>query len=142
MYLIDTMVLSERSKTKAVPAVLDWLQTIEPQDIFISVVTIGEIQRGIHKLERQEGRPASRHRNWLDSTLQQYATQILPITLDVARRWGALTFDMKRTDPDLLIAATALEHDLILVTRNVRHFEPTGVRLFNPYGTQGPALER
>lgn len=133
MYLIDTMVLSERSKAKAAPSVLDWLHTIELQHIFISVVTIGEIQRGIHKLERQEGRPASRHRSWLDATLHQYATQILPITLDIARRWGPLTFEMKRTDPDLLIAATALEHDLTLVTRNVRHFEPTGVKLFNPY---------
>lgn len=139
-YLIDTMVLSEQSKAKAGQAVRGWLQTIDLQDIFISVVTIGEIQRGIHRLERL--RPASRHRSWLDSTLQQYATQLLPITLDVARRWGALTFDMKRTDPDLLIAATALEYDLTLVTRNVRHFEPTGVKLFNPYGAQGAAPER
>ena len=138
MHLVDTMVLSERSKAKAAPAVLEWLHAVELQDIFISVMTIGEIQRGIHKLERQQGRAASRYRRWLDATLQQYATQILPVTLDIARCWGPLTFDMKRADPDLVIAATAIEHDLVLVTRDVRRFEPTGVKLFNPYGAPSP----
>jgi predicted nucleic acid-binding protein len=133
VYLIDTMVLSERSKARPVVAVLKWLQSIELEHVFISVVTIGEIQRGIHKLEQQEGRSAARHRNWLDATLGYYSGQILPVTLDISRRWGPLSHDMRRTDPDLLIAATALEHDLTLATRNVRLFEPTGVRLFNPY---------
>ncbi|MBX3569051.1 MAG: type II toxin-antitoxin system VapC family toxin [Rhizobiaceae bacterium] len=133
MFLVDTMVLSERSKAHAVPKVLDWLQSIKLDRIFISVVTIGEIQRGIRKLEQLEGRSATRHRNWLAVTLNQYSAQILPVTLDIARRWGPLSYDMRRTDPDPLIAATALEHDLTLVTRNVRHFEPTGVRLFDPY---------
>lgn len=133
MYLIDTMVLSERSKAKPFASVLDWLQSIELEHIFISVMTIGEIQRGIHKLELQEGRTAAKHRNWLDATLGHYSGQILPVTLEISRRWGPLSHDMRRTDPDLLIAATALEHDLTLATRNVRHFEPTGVKLFNPY---------
>jgi predicted nucleic acid-binding protein len=133
MYLIDTMVVSERSKEAASRGVEDWLQSIKLEDVFISVVTIGEIQRGIYKLEVLEGLPARRHRTWLDRTLLEYAGRILPITLDVARRWGPLTYDMRHTNPDLLIAATALEHDLTLVTRNVRHFQPTGAKLFNPY---------
>lgn len=133
MYLIDTMVVSERSKEAASKGVQDWLQSVKFKDVFISVVTIGEIQRGIHKLEMLEGRPARRHRAWLDQTLLEYSGRILPITLDIAKRWGPLTHDMRHTNPDLFIAATALEHDLTLVTRNLRHFEPTGAKLFNPY---------
>ena len=133
MYLIDTMVVSERSKATASQSVLNWLQSIKLEDAFLSVVTVGEIQRGIHKLETLERRPAKRHRSWLDQTLLEYSGRILPVTLDIARRWGPLTYDMRHTNPDLLIAATALEHDLTLVTRNIRHFEPTGARLFNPY---------
>ncbi len=133
MYLVDTMVLSERSKARAALPVLEWLRSVSREQIFISVVTIGEIERGIHKLERREVHPATRHRDWLDATIGEYGPQILPITLAVARRWGPLTHQMRRSDPDLLIAATALEHDLTLVTRNVRHFEPAGVRLLDPY---------
>ncbi len=133
MYLVDTMVLSERSKARAAPQVLDWLRSVSREQVFVSVVRIGEIERGIHKLERREARPATRHKDWLNATLGEYGPQILPITLAVARRWGPLTHRMGRSDPDLLIAATALEHGLTLVTRNVRHFEPTGVKLLDPY---------
>ena len=133
MYLLDTMVISEGSKGSPTKSVRAWVSEQQPVDLFLSAVTIGEIQRGIHRLEKLERRPAQRHRDWLEKTLRDYEGRILPFTLATSLIWGPLTFDVKRVDADVLIAATALEHDLTLVTRNVRHFEATGVKLFNPY---------
>lgn len=133
MYLIDTMVLSERSKASADRNAIGWLETLGDEQDFLSVVTIGEIERGIHKLEKREGRSATRHRRWLETTLTRYGERILPITIDIARRWGELSHRAGNANVDLLIAATALEHDLTVVTRNTRHFAPTGVRVLNPY---------
>ena len=134
MFLIDTMVISERSKARGNKAVLQWLDTAHTESAFLSVVTISEIERGIAKFEKREGQLADRHRNWLATTLAAYSERVLPITVEIARRWGRLSHDLGHVEPDLMIAATALEHDLTVVTRNIRHFEPTGVKLFNPYG--------
>ena len=127
MFLIDTMVISERSKAKADQNALDWLEGLADERDFLSVVTIGEIERGIHKLETR------RHRRWLETTLVNFGSRILPITLDIARRWGELSQKLGNADADLFIAATALEHDLTIATRNIRHFEPTGAKVLNPY---------
>ena len=135
MYLIDTMVLSERSKGWGNPAVINWLDGIRFEDAYVSVITIGEIQRGIRKIELQEKARAERHLFWLEETLSAYGKRVLPVTTDIARRWGSLTYDLRNANADLLIAATALEHDLTVVTRNTRHFEPTGAKLLNPYET-------
>lgn len=133
MYLLDTMVVSERSKSQSHRQVLVWIENCQWENVYVSVVTIGEIERGIRKLERREGQQAARYRSWLETTLSDFAGRVLPISLDIARRWGQLSHDLRSVNPDLLIAATALEHDLTFVTRNVRHFEPTGVKLLNPY---------
>lgn len=71
--------------------------------------------------------------DWAIETRREFRDRTLAVTIDVAMRWGELYMRLKRRDTDLLIAATALEHDLTVVTRNIRHFEPTGVKLFNPY---------
>lgn len=135
MYLIDTMVLSERSKAQANPAVINWLDSVRFDDGYISVITIGEVQRGIRKFGVGEKDRADRHLLWLENTLLAYGKRVLPVTTAIARRWGSLTYDLKNANADLLIAATALEHDLTVVTRNTRHFEPTGAKLLNPYET-------
>lgn len=135
MFLIDTVVVSESFKHKPDPAVLQWLQSVSPPLLFISVVTAGELQRGIHKLQMVEGRPPERFIRWAADTINHYGERVLPITIPIARRWGELSYRLRNTNPDLFIAATALEHDLTVVTRNVRHFGPAGVKLLNPYAS-------
>jgi toxin FitB len=127
------MVVSERSKVNGDRHALAWLENVEQAQDFLSVITLGENKRGIHKLEQREGKPAERHRLWLDKTVSIYEGRILPNTAAMAQRWGELSFRLGNVNPDLFIAATALEHDLTVVTRNTRRFEPTGAKLLNPY---------
>lgn len=132
-YLLDTMVLSEGFKRRPDQKVLEFLTRAPESDLRISVVSIGEVSRGVRKLEAQNRAEAALFEEWLLQTIADYQDRTLPLTTAIMRRWGPLTYDLRHTNPDTLLAATALEHDLTLVTRNVRHFEPTGVRLFNPY---------
>jgi predicted nucleic acid-binding protein len=99
----------------------------------LSVVTIGEVERGIAKQQRLDPAFAQRLADWLDGTLRYYATRILAVDLGTARRWGRLSDTYGHAGADILIAATAIEHGLAVVTRNVRHFEGTGVALVNPF---------
>ncbi|MCO6049078.1 type II toxin-antitoxin system VapC family toxin [Mesorhizobium sp. RP14(2022)] len=138
MFLFDTVVVSESFKTQPNTQVLAWLRSVPSAHVFISVVTAGELQRGIQKLEALEKRRPERFIKWAAETIGHYGDRVLPITVPIARRWGDLSFRLGNTNPDLLIAATALEHDLTVVTRNSRHFEPTGVKLLNPYLSEGP----
>lgn len=132
-YLLDTMVVSEPMKNRPDPAVLTWLRAVANEELFLSVLSVGEIVRGIRKIEVVEQMPARRYRAGLQTIIDDFGERIVPIGLDIMRRWGDLSFRLKHTNPDLLIAATALVHDLTIVTRNARHFEPTGAKLFNPY---------
>ena len=106
-----------------------------PTDLYLSVVTIGEVEKGIAKQQRRDPAFAERLADWLDGVLRYYATRILAVDLNVARRWGRLADAHGHAGADLLIAATAIEHGLAVVTRNVRHFEGTGVPLVNPFRT-------
>lgn len=133
MYLLDTMVVSEGFKRHLHPAVAKWMERSRSDVAFISTISIGEVERGIRKVEIVDPERSDRYRSWLEDTLRQYASRLLPVSTDIARRWGRLSHDLRHANPNLLIAATALEHDLTIVTRNIRHFEPTGVKLFNPY---------
>ncbi len=132
MFILDTMVVSEGFKLRPSPTVVPWLNRTEPASLFVSVLTFGEIEAGIEKKRRSDG-AFDRLEEWLEGTRIRYEDRTLPITTSIAMRWGRLHMSLQRKDPDLLIAATALEHDLAVVTRNVRHFEPTGVKLLNPY---------
>ena len=133
MLLLDTRVLSETFKPRPHPSVLSWLEANRNSSIHISVLSVGEITRGIRKLEPTAGRRAEEYRNWLETVLTDYEGRILPITVEIMQVWGSLTYELKNTNPELLIAATALEHDLTVVTRNTRHFAATGAKLLNPY---------
>jgi toxin FitB len=132
VYLLDTMVLSELRKRQRNPRLVAWLKNTRPVDLYLSVVTIGEVERGIAKQHRLDPAFAARLTVWLDATLRHYEGRIVPVDIAVARRWGQLADAHNYAGADLLIAATALEHGLTVVTRNVRHFAGTGVLLFDP----------
>jgi toxin FitB len=133
MYLLDTVVLSELRKRRIHPGVLRWFESKEPDTLFVSTITIGEIERGIDRQRLRNPMFAEALEAWLDHLLTDYADRILPVTIAVARRWGRLTSRMGHRSADLLIAATALEYAFTVVTRNVRDFAPTGVPIEDPF---------
>ncbi len=133
MFLIDTDVLSALRRRARHPELVRWLQAQRTADLHLSAVTIGEIERGIARQQRRDPSFARELSLWLDRVLAWYGDRILGVDVPTARRWGRLSGDLGHERADLIIAATALEHGLTVVTRNVKHFEPTGVPVFNPY---------
>ncbi len=133
MYLLDTNVVSALRRPDRHPAPTAWLTDQRPSDLYMSVVTIAEIERGIARQISQDSTFARELAAWLERTLAGFADRLLGIDVPTARRWGRLSASLGHNDADLLIAATALEHGLTVVTRNVRHFEPTGVPVLNPF---------
>ena len=132
-YLIDTVVLSELRKKNRSESVVNWFRSTRSVDIFLSVVTIGEIERGIKQQQRNNVEFSLELAKWLDGILLHYTDRILPVSINIARRWGTLSAEIGNSGADILIAATALEHGLSVVTRNQRHFTPTGVPVVNPF---------
>ncbi len=140
MYLIDTNVLSEFIKPSPDPGVIDWVRRAAPRTLFVSAVTAGELRLGM------EAMPLSKRRTELETWLDQgmpkwFSSNLLPVTKKIADRWGRITIQARRrgvtlSTTDGLIAATALEHDLTLVTRNVKDFTGLGVSLLNPWEPQ------
>lgn len=133
MILLDTVVLSELRKSRPSSRVIQWVQRHQDNDFFISVVSLGEVERGIEKKRKSEPEFAQELTQWLENLQRLYADRILPITPHIARKWGLLSAQMGHDGADLLIAATALVHGLTVATRNVRHFEKTKVVLVNPF---------
>ncbi len=132
MFLVDTNALSALRRRERNPAIIRWIESQRTADLHISVITVGEIERGITQQQRHNPDFARDLSAWLDQVLGWYADRILPVDAATARRWGQLSAEIGNDSADLLIAATALEHGLTVVTRNVRHFEPTGVPVFDP----------
>jgi predicted nucleic acid-binding protein len=133
-YLLDTNVLSElRPRPSRHPGVLAWFATVNEDDLFTSVIVLGEIRRGIGKIRASDTAFAARLEAWLTALKADYADRALPIDGAVADVWGA--FDRRRLppEPDGLIAATALRHGMTLVTRNLDHVAGTGVATLNPW---------
>jgi toxin FitB len=134
MYLLDTVVLSELRKTRPAESVLRWIAAQKSEALFLSAITIGEVQRGIALLrKRDEAEFADALDLWLARVLIAYQDRIVPVSVEIARRWGKLSAKLGHDGADLMIAATAIHADLIVVTRNVKHFEPAGVSTFNPF---------
>ena len=127
MFLVDTDVLSALRRRERNPAIVQWMSDPRNTNLYLSVVAIGEMERGIVRQERRDPAFARALAAWLDSVLRLYAERTLAVDLSAARRWGRLSGALGHESADLLIAATALEHGLTVVTRNVRYFEPTGV---------------
>ena len=136
-FLVDTNVLSEAVRTKPEPRVLDWIGTADETLLFLSALTLGEIRKGLALLP--QGKRRTRIETWIDVEVRsRFAGRILPITSAVADRWGLLTAEAKRKGRALatidgLLAATALEYNITIVTRNVRGFRDTHVLLLNPW---------
>ena len=135
MFLLDTVVLSELRKAprQRNRNLVHWINEVSPGDLFVSVLTIGEIERGIERQRRVDPSFAESLAGWLDTVLSAYEARVLPVDIAVARRWGRLSQQIGNKGFDLAIAATALEHGLTVATRNVSDFQPTGVAVFNPF---------
>ena len=134
MFLIDTDVLSALRRRERNPELVRWVAAQRTTDLYLSVVTVGEIERGIAQQQRRDPSFARDLALWLDRVLAWYGDRVLPVDSATARRWGQLSATLGHDSADLLIAATALEHGLSVVTRNVRDFEPTGVSIVRPLG--------
>ena len=132
MFLLDTDVLSALRRPDRTPTIANWLSSRRTVDLHLSVVSIGEIERGIAQQRARDAAFAEALASWLDRVLRLYGDRILGLDAPTARRWGQLSASIGHQGADLLIAATALEHGLTVVTRNVRHYEPTGVSVLDP----------
>lgn len=137
MYLLDTNVVSELRKApfrRANPNVVRWAEPVSPASLFLSVMTVMEIETGALRLERRDADQGHRLRAWFENEmLVAFEGRILPFDARVARRCAGLHVPNQRPAHDAIIAATALVHGLTVVTRNTRDFEPMGVPLLNPW---------
>ncbi len=137
MYLVDTNVISEaRKRSKANKGVQDFFKLVirERAPVFVSVVTVGELRRGVELIRhRGDTRQAAQLEKWLEKLLIKYYDFILDIDKDIAQLWGRLRVPHPENSLDKQIAATALIHDLTVVTRNHKDFTKTGVRALNPF---------
>ncbi|PZQ96083.1 MAG: VapC toxin family PIN domain ribonuclease [Cereibacter sphaeroides] len=133
MYLLDTNVISAVRRPDRAPQVAAWLRGKADQDLFLSVITLGEIERGIRQQEARNPNFAADLRGWLDRTLTLFSDRLLPFGAEEALIWGRLSAEIGNTGADLLIAATALARDAVVVTGNVEDFRPTGARIENPF---------
>jgi len=136
-YLLDTNIPSEFSRDRPEPRVVQWLKAQPVTTLFLSVVTIGEIRKGLTVLP--QGRRRTELETWFHTDLLTwFQDRILPVTHSIAERWGVLDGQcqlkgMPLNTADGMIAATALEHDLTVVTRNVKDFAGLGAEVFNPW---------
>lgn len=135
-YLVDTSVISELRKAEHCDRrVAAWFGNIASEDLFLSVLTIGELRRGIDSLARRDRQGAAPLNRWLHKVVEGFGRRIVPIDRAVAEEWGRI--NVPRTLPaiDGLLAATANVHGLTLVTRNTRHVAGTGVACINPFAS-------
>jgi predicted nucleic acid-binding protein len=137
MYLLDTNVVSEMRKVQAGRAdvrVAQWADGVDAADLYVSAITVQELEIGVLLAQRRDSAQGAVFRTWLDSHVRPaFAGRILPVDLAVALRSARLHVPDPRPVRDGLIAATALVHGLTIVTRNVADFAPCGVRLLNPW---------
>jgi predicted nucleic acid-binding protein len=132
-YLLDTNVISEVARRNRHPQVAQFFASIREEETFLSVLTVGELRRGAVLRRRVDADHARRLSAWIDSVEQTFASRILPVDLAAARLWGELAASRPRAAVDTLIAATAIVHDMTLVTRNVADVRDTGAALVNPW---------
>lgn len=137
MYLLDTNVVSEMRKfrsAKVDKTVEAWCAGVRPADLFVSVITLQELEQGVVRMERRDAKQGEMLRAWLENyVVAVYRDRFLPVTVGIARACATLNVPDKRELGDALIAATARFHGLRVVTRNVVHFEGTGVDIVNPW---------
>lgn len=133
MYLLDTNVFSAARRADRAPRIMAWLAEKPEAELFISAISVGEIERGIFLQTPRNPGFAHDLRIWLDDTVRIFADRILPFSLEEAQVWGQLSARLGNNGPDLMIAATALVHGATVVTGNSADFVATGARLENPF---------
>jgi hypothetical protein len=133
MYLLDTNVISAVRRPDRAPQVAAWLNGKSEQDLFLSVITIGEIERGVRQQEGRDHAFAHDLRIWLDRTVLLFSDRLLPFDAEDARIWGRLSADIGHAGADLMIAAIGLRHAATVVTGNVSDFAATGVKIEDPF---------
>jgi toxin FitB len=131
MYLVDTNVLSEARHGSKEARI--WLRSVDPTTIYLSVITLGEIMKGIALQLRADARAAATLTAWIEQLRQDHSDRILPITDHIAFEWGRLAAKRPRGMADGLIAATAAVHSKIIVTRNVEDFSDIGIPVIDPW---------
>jgi toxin FitB len=133
-FLLDTNVISEFAKAKPNPKVIAWLESVPSTDLFLSVITLGEIRKGIERKRMTSLPDAARLDAWFTTLVLRYRSRILPFDEQSADQWGRL-MALHPTAPveDNQLVATALQHNLTFATRNVRHIAPTGVPFVDPF---------
>lgn len=138
MFVLDTNVVSELRKAKTGKAdanLTAWAASVAPGGLFVSAITILELEIGVQLIERRDPAQGAILRAWLDShVLPTFAGRVLPVDMAVAQCCARLHVPDRRADRDALIAATALVHGMTVVTRNVADFAGTGVEVMNPWG--------
>jgi predicted nucleic acid-binding protein len=133
-YLLDTNFISElRKEDRANRGVQAWALANDAGLCALSVITLGEIRRGVEDMRRKDTQQAQVIETWLGKIRSDFESNILPITFEIADRWGHLISTTRLPAQDLLLAATALEHDLTVITRNTADFEGSGARIHNPW---------
>jgi toxin FitB len=138
-YLLDTNVISETRKSRPDAGVIAFLSAAEPAGLFLSVLTLGELRKGVAAKRRTDPAAADRLGAWVDGIETSFAEHVLPVDAAAARRWGELSANRTLPVIDTLIAATAISSGLALVTRNTRDVESTGVALVDPWHAPGQA---
>lgn len=145
MYLLDTNVVSElrAGKARQSEAVRAWAATVDAQRLYLSAVTVMELDIGVRRIERRDDHQGRLLRGWLDQLLARFARQVLPFDAPAALACAAMHVPDPRPFRDAMIAATARQHGLVLVTRNLSDFAALGVPLLDPWqwagGSAGPA---
>ena len=132
-YLLDTNILSETRKKQANERVMSFLSTAEPSALFISVLSLGELRKGVALKIRSDADAAKRLGAWVDGLEYSFGERILGVDAAIARQWGELSAQRSRPVVDTLLAATALVHKLTLVTRNISDVHDLGVKLLDPW---------
>jgi toxin FitB len=132
-YLLDTNVVSELRKKVPSNNVIDWFASIHPSQLYLSCLTVGEIKVGILKLAKKDKEASLKLMKWLNSLTADYAKQIIGIDLETSEEWAELMSIDSSNAIDSLIAAQAKQGNMILVTRNIRHYSMFDIRLLDPF---------
>ena len=135
-YLLDTNVVSETRRRRPDGKVMAWIHQVDPQEIFVSVLTLGELAKGIAKRRDTDPQGAAALERWLEGLQELFSDRIIPVDTTIAIAWGKLVANRTLPVIDSLLAATAQVRGLTLVTRNVRDIRPTGGGIHQPMGRE------
>lgn len=133
-FLVDTNVVSElRKGDRAHAGVRSWFESVDDGDIYLSVLVLGELRRGIERLRRRDAVGAGALNDWLSNIVSVHGSRVLPITSDIAECWGRMSVEQPLPVIDALLGATAQVHHLTVVTRNEKDLNRTGADVLNPF---------